>query len=109
MSADASDYDLQNVECQSLLPSCKIPSRSQREQLRTIVFSNQRSYVVWLTGAWQCFQLARVANFPLRSHSTVASQWTGIQHSQCMRNCACLQSSGPQSPARELSYERLVL
>jgi len=23
--------------------------------------------------------------FPLRSHSIVASQWTGIQHSQCMQ------------------------
>jgi len=30
MSADASNYDLQNVECQSLIPSCKISSRSAR-------------------------------------------------------------------------------
>jgi len=30
MSADASNYDLQNVECQSLTPSCKIWSRSPR-------------------------------------------------------------------------------
>jgi len=29
MSADASNYDLQNVECKSLMPSCKI-SRSPR-------------------------------------------------------------------------------
>jgi len=28
MSADASNYDLQNVECQSLIHSCKISSRS---------------------------------------------------------------------------------
>jgi len=42
MSADASNYDLQNVECQSLTPSCKISSDqdhqgSQREQLQTLV------------------------------------------------------------------------
>jgi len=30
MSAGASNYDLQNVECQSLTPSCKISSRSPR-------------------------------------------------------------------------------
>jgi len=30
MSADASNYDLQNVECKSLIPSCKISSRSPR-------------------------------------------------------------------------------
>jgi len=30
MSAVASNYDLQNVECQSLLPSCKISSRSPK-------------------------------------------------------------------------------
>ena len=36
MSADASNYDLQNVECQSLLPSCKISSRSPRFAKRAI-------------------------------------------------------------------------
>jgi len=30
MSVDASNYDLQNVECKSLIPSCKISSRSPR-------------------------------------------------------------------------------
>jgi len=30
MSADVSNYDLRNVECQSLTPSCKISSRSPR-------------------------------------------------------------------------------
>jgi len=30
MSEDASNYDLQNVECQSLMPSCKISSSSRR-------------------------------------------------------------------------------
>jgi len=30
MSVDARHYDLQNVECQSLTPSCKISSRSLR-------------------------------------------------------------------------------
>jgi len=30
MLADISNYDLQNVECQSLIPSCKISSRSPR-------------------------------------------------------------------------------
>jgi len=28
MSADASNYDLRNVECQSLTPCCKISSSS---------------------------------------------------------------------------------
>ena len=27
MLADASNYDLQNVECQSLIPSCEISSQ----------------------------------------------------------------------------------
>jgi len=30
MSADASNYDLQNFECQPLIPSCTILSRSPR-------------------------------------------------------------------------------
>jgi len=30
MSADTSNYDLQNVECQSLIPCCKISSRSPK-------------------------------------------------------------------------------
>jgi len=30
MSVDASNYDLQNVECKSLMPSRKISSRSPR-------------------------------------------------------------------------------
>jgi len=37
MSTDASNYDLQNVECQSLMPSCKISSRSPRFAKRTIM------------------------------------------------------------------------
>jgi len=28
MSVDASNYDLQNAECKSLIPSCRISSRS---------------------------------------------------------------------------------
>jgi len=73
MSADASNYDLQNVEWQSLILSCTISSRSQRFAKRAItnlsdgvacVSSNQRPHVVWLTVASQCFQMARVANFP---------------------------------------------
>ena len=71
----ASNYDSQNVECQSLLPSCKISSRSQRFVKKAItnfsdvwgaacVFRNQLPHVVWLTVASQCFQIARVANFP---------------------------------------------
>jgi len=57
MSADASNYDSQNVECQSLIPSSKILSRSPRFAKRAItntsdgqgvacVFSNQRGHVV---------------------------------------------------------------
>jgi len=30
MPADACNYDIQNVECKSLIPSCKISSRSPR-------------------------------------------------------------------------------
>jgi len=77
MTADANNYDLQNVECQSLVPSCKICRQgSQREQLPTLVTflgvacvsSSQRRQVVWLTVASQCFQhcvtmLAMVATF----------------------------------------------
>jgi len=45
---------------------------SQREQLRTLVtfegvtcvFSNQHPHMVWLTVTSQCFQIARLANFP---------------------------------------------
>jgi len=37
MSADASDDDLQNVECKSLIPSCKISSKSPRFAKRTIM------------------------------------------------------------------------
>jgi len=37
MSADASIYDLQNVECQSLIPSCKISSRPPRFTKRTVM------------------------------------------------------------------------
>jgi len=36
MSADAGNYDLQNVECQSLILSCKISSRSPRFAKRAI-------------------------------------------------------------------------
>jgi len=36
MSADANNYDLQNVECMSLIPSCKISSRSPRFAKRAI-------------------------------------------------------------------------
>jgi len=49
------------------------------------ISSNQLRHVVWLMVASQCFQIARVANFPTCSHSIVASQWTGIQHSQCLQ------------------------
>jgi len=35
-SADASNYDLQNVECQSLIPSFKISSRSPRFAKRAV-------------------------------------------------------------------------
>jgi len=75
MSTDASNYDLQNVECQSLIPSSKILSRSPRFTKKAItnisdvlgvacVSGNQRRHVVWLSVASQCFQIARVANFP---------------------------------------------
>jgi len=36
MSADSSNYDLQNVEWQSLIPCCKIWSRSPRFAKRAI-------------------------------------------------------------------------
>jgi len=37
MLADTSNYDLQNVECQSLIHSCKISSKSARFAKRTIM------------------------------------------------------------------------
>ena len=37
MLADTSNYDLQNGECLSLIPSCKISSRSLRFAKRTIM------------------------------------------------------------------------
>jgi len=37
MLADTSNYDLQNVECQSLIPNCKISSKSSRFVKRTIM------------------------------------------------------------------------
>jgi len=37
MSTDASDDDLQNVECKSLIPGCKISSKSPRFAKRTIM------------------------------------------------------------------------
>jgi len=40
MLADTSNYDLQNVECQSLIPSCKISSKSPRFAMRTIMNLN---------------------------------------------------------------------
>jgi len=41
MLADNSNYDLQNVECQSLTPSCKISSKSPRFTKRTIMNLNE--------------------------------------------------------------------
>jgi len=34
--SDANNYDLQNVECQSLVPSCEISSRSPRFAKRAV-------------------------------------------------------------------------
>jgi len=34
---------------------------------------------------YNTFRQPGLQPFPLRSHSIVASQWTGIQHSQCMQ------------------------
>jgi len=74
MSADASNYDLQNVECQSLLPCCKISSRSPKFPKEAITnlsdvlrcrlcLQHPAPHVVWLTVVSQCFQTARLANF----------------------------------------------
>ena len=75
MSTDANNHDLQNVECHTLLPSCKISSRSPRFAKRAVTnlsdvlrrrlcLQQPAPRVVWLTVASQCFQIARVANFP---------------------------------------------
>ena len=72
---DANNYDLQDIENQWLIASCKISSRSPRfamwvdanfsDVLRlTSVSSNQRPHVVWLMVASQCIQIAKPANFP---------------------------------------------
>ena len=98
MSADASNYNLQNVECQSLIPSsCKISSRSLRfakgaianvsDVLRRRLCLSATSTRMWFD--WRlchnAFRWPGLRTFPLRSHSVVASQSTGIQHSQCMQ------------------------
>jgi len=68
----AYNNNLQNVECQRLLPSCGISSKSPSspsEQLQHLVTlpggvsvsSNQCPYVVWLTAMSQCIQIFRVA------------------------------------------------
>jgi len=58
---------------------------SQKDQLRTLVmfqgvvcvFSNQLPHVLWLTVASQCFQVARLANFPtsISFYSCVTMDW----------------------------------
>jgi len=75
MSANASNYDLQNVEWQSLIPSCKNPPRSP-------MFA--KGAITNLSDVLKASLVSPgLRTFPLRSHSIVASQWTGIQHSQC--------------------------
>ena len=65
----------QNVECQSLIPSCKILSRSPRfpkraitnlsDVLRRSFCLQQSAPACYLThGCVQYFQIARIANFP---------------------------------------------
>ena len=94
MSADASNYDSQNVECQSLIPISKILSRSPRFAKRAItsisdVFKRrlclqQPAPACGLTHG--CVTMLSdsqgLRTFPIRSHSIVTSQWTGILHSQ---------------------------
>jgi len=98
MSADANNSDLQNVECQSLIPSCKVSSRSPRFAKWAIA---NVSDVLWRRLCLQqpapecCLTHGCVTmlsdlepglwTFPLRLHSVVASQSTGIQHSQCIQ------------------------
>jgi len=74
MSADASDYDLQDVECQRLLPSCEISSRLPKfakwavtnlsEVLRSFCLPLSAPVCLWLQASSQLFQIARFANFP---------------------------------------------
>jgi len=97
MSADASNYNLQNVECQPHIPSCKISSRSPRFAKGAVMNLSDVLRRRWCLSAtsdhvWFDWRLRHNAcrqpglrTFPLRSHSIVASQWTGIQHSQFMQ------------------------
>jgi len=66
-------YKMSNAtRCYVVTKSHQDHQGSQREQLRTLVTfqgvacvsSKQRQNAVWLTDASQCFQIARVANFP---------------------------------------------
>jgi len=97
MSADTSNYDLENVECQQLLPSCKTSSRSPRFSKRAIMnlsdvskrsFGPQRSaFACSLTH--DCVTMVsdshgrELSHFALILH--VRNNGTGIQHSQCMQ------------------------
>jgi len=100
MSADASNYDLQNVECQPLIPSCKISSRSPRFAKRAIT-----NLSVVLRRCW-CLQKPAPAYGLTHGYVTILSESQGCElsnivlilllrhnaressiHSAC--NCAC--------------------
>jgi len=58
-----------NTQLQNLIKITEVRKGSNYEhqwrfKVSLVSFSNQRPYVVWLTVAAQCFQIARVANFP---------------------------------------------
>jgi len=80
MSADASNYDLRNVECQSLIPSCKISSRSPRFakgaikpqwRFKASILSSATSASMWFD--WRlrhnAFREPGLRTFPPRSYS----------------------------------------
>jgi len=103
MSADANNYDLQNVECQQLLPSYEISSRSPRFTKRAVTNLSdvlRRSFCFalavpacfLLTVASQCFQIARVANFPtwLSFYSCVTTGRESSVFGECSISVASL-------------------
>jgi len=104
MSADTNNYDLKNVECQRLLPSCEVSSRSPWFAKRAIMnlsdvskrsFCLQQSAptcgltdgcVTMLSGSKGC-ELSDFTFIPYVRHTG-----TGIQRSECMQ-CTVLRMS----------------
>jgi len=107
ISAHANNYDLENIECHSLLPSCEIWSTSPRFANRAVanlhwcfqaeLLSPTLRAHMWFD--WRPrhngFRYLRLRSFRIRSHLIVASQSDGNSAStmQAVCYCGCFYSS----------------